>query len=86
LIIFRRKRWPIRKQAEVLGMAGTVQDSVWALNDSAGNPSRQETSWSVKKGPGSILERMSGWGRIIPSSPELRGSLNLKKKEEIKNR
>jgi hypothetical protein len=71
---------------EVLGMAGIVQDNVWALNDSAGNPSRQEISWFVKKGPGSIPERMSGWGRTIPSSPELRGSLNLKKREEIKNR
>jgi hypothetical protein len=86
LPIGRRLLWLIRKQGEVLGTAGIVQDSAWASNDSAGKGSRQEISWSVKKGPGSIPERMWGWERIIPSFPELMGSSNLKREEEIKSR
>jgi len=53
-----RQLWHTRKQEEVLGTEEIVLDSDWASNDSAGNGFRQGTSWSAKKGPGSILEKM----------------------------
>jgi hypothetical protein len=86
LEFFGRLLWHIRKQGEVLGTEGIVPDSAWVSNDSAGNRSRQEISWSVKKGPGFIPERMSGWGKIIPSFPGSKGLSNLRRKEEIKSR
>jgi hypothetical protein len=86
LVVVRRQLWHIRKQGEVLGMAETVRDSAWALNDSAGNRSRRGASWSVNMGPGSIPERMSVWERIIPSLPESMGSSNMRRREEKRSR
>jgi hypothetical protein len=47
-----------RKQEEVLETVEIALDNDWASNDSVGNRSRREASWSVKKGPGFILEKM----------------------------
>jgi len=81
-----RQLWHTRKLEEVLGTAEIVPDSDWASNDLAGNGSRRETSWCVRKGPGSILEKMWGWERISPFLPELMGSSSMRRKEGIKNR
>jgi hypothetical protein len=53
-----RQLWHTRKQEEVLGTAEIAPDSDWASNDSVGKGSKQETSWSVRKGLGFIPEKM----------------------------